>query len=201
MSAGAPPHQVPVVDAARWMLQRAEGDGIAIDLRRLHEICCYAQGLYHVKRGVPLFIEPVLATDAGPVFPAIEAEFRDGDLTPSATPVELPRILQAVVMREAMRTSDAPWRATIAKCSSGTEIAAEEIARFILRSPFGGRGERQLPARLGSGDGSASTPGCDRGSHRTSPASRRPRAPMGLSQSARSAPHVRYQRARTVCGR
>lgn len=135
MSAGAPPHQVPVVDAARWMLQRAEGDGIAIDLRRLHEICCYAQGLYHVKRGVPLFIEPVLATDAGPVFPAIEAEFRDGDLTPSATPVELPRILQAVVMREAMRTSDAPWRAAIAKCSSGTEIAAEEIARFILRSP------------------------------------------------------------------
>ena len=145
MSAGAPPHQVPVVDGARWVLQRARSDGIAIDLRRLHEICCYAQGLYHVKRGVPLFTEPVIATDAGPLFSALDAEFRDGDLTPPAYPIELPRILQAVVMREAMRTPDAPWRAAIAKCRPGAEIAAGEIARSILGSPWADEGNGSPP--------------------------------------------------------
>lgn len=142
MPAGEPPpHQVPVVDGARWVLHTAAGDGIAISLMRLHEICCYAQGLYHVKRGVPLFTEPVIATDAGPVFPALDAEFSDGDLTPPDDPVELPRILQAGALREALRVRDVPWRAGLGKCRSGSEIAAGEIARSILQPPSEGEAD------------------------------------------------------------
>lgn len=128
-----PPHQILVVDGARWVLHRAACEGIAVDLGRLHEICCYAQGLYHVKRGTPLFTEPVIATDAGPVFPALDAEFSDGDLTPPSAPVELPCILQSVALRDAMRVRDARWRANLGECRSGIEIAAGEIARFILQ--------------------------------------------------------------------
>lgn len=138
-----PPHQVPVVEAARYVLQAARGDGISVSLGQLNAICYYAQGLYGVMRGKRLFAEPVVATPDGPVFPELMREFEDcgDDLPAPSEPVELPRVLQASALRDAMRRfrrldqerPDDPWRAVAAACGTGGEIAPGEIADFVRR--------------------------------------------------------------------
>ena len=138
-----PPHQVPIAEAARYVLQAAQGDGISVSLGQLNAICYYAQGLYGVMRGERLFAEPVIATSDGPVFPDLMREFEGcgDDLPVPSERVELPRILQASALRDAMRRfrrldqdrPDDPWRVVAAACGAGGEIAPGEIADFIRR--------------------------------------------------------------------
>ena len=138
-----PPHQVPIAEAAHYVLQAARGDGISLSLGQLNAICYYAQGLYGAMRGERLFAEPVIATLDGPVFPDLMREFEGcgDDLPAPSEPVKLPRVLQASALRDAMRRfrrleqdrPDDPWRAVAAACGTGGEIAPEEIADFIRR--------------------------------------------------------------------
>ena len=69
------------IDIARGLLTNAETQGVTLSDADLHRLAVHAQAWFMASRERPLFGDPIIASEDGPVIPAIREAQRNGGIT------------------------------------------------------------------------------------------------------------------------
>ena len=68
------------VDIARGLLTNADEMGVSLSEAELHRLAVHAQAWFMAVRDRPLFDDPIIAGEEGPVIPAIREALRNGGI-------------------------------------------------------------------------------------------------------------------------
>ena len=121
------------VDIARALLTNAEELGVSLSDSDLHLLAVHAQAWFMAGRERPLFSDPIIAGEDGPVIPAIREAQLNGGIARFADEAEGCEVLGEYAY---WQTGSAIRGIHMPVTKNGPEINAE-IDAFVASAPFG----------------------------------------------------------------